>query len=243
MKSFHVLLLLTGFSLHCFNAAAQADYIDEETSAPYGFMDMEFYANYIRYEGYSISNINVTKGVASGYGGGLEGHFPFVYLLAHKNEHRFRIADDIVLGFSVTPGVGVSVNYGLGIQTVYRINEAFDIGAKYYPIYFRGDKNTNMGHTYGSAYALHARIERFYVDYRIIPEVINAHLESTGINLLSLKYLYTPITSNKSYCLSVAFGWANYKQAGYSASPIVQQEFNSKTFKWNTVKLGWGIYF
>jgi hypothetical protein len=94
-----------------------------------------------------------------------------------------------------------------------------------------------MGHTFGSAYAFHARVERFFIDYRLVPEVIDSHLESTGINLLSVKYLYTPVTSKKSYYLSLAYGWANYKNTGYfSSAPIAP-------FKWNTVQLSWGIYF
>jgi hypothetical protein len=241
MKTLIVLILVATFSLNYFNAYAQADFIDEETSAPYGFLDTEFYANYIRYEGYSISNINVTKGVAAGFGGGLEVHFPLIYMFAHQNKHRFRIADDIVIGGSYTSAVGASINYGLGIQTVYRINETFDIGVKYYPIFYRSD--ANMGHTNGSAYALHARISRFFVDYRIIPEVIDSHLESTGINFLSVKYLYTPITSEKFYYLSLTYGWDNYKNTGYSSTPSVQEEFNGKTFRWNTMRFSWGIYF
>jgi len=244
MKTFKVLLFLACFGLNYYSVTAQADFINEETSAPYGFLDMGFFVNNIRYEGYTIA-ANEVDIVRSGFGGGLEGHFPLIYLFAHKNKHRFRIADDIVIGASLNPGIeggskstraGFSAVYGLGLQSVYRINKTFDVGLKYYPVFFRGD--AQMGHTYGTAFAFHARVARFYVDYRIIPEVLESHLESTGINLLSVKYLYTPISSKNSYYVSLSFGWDRYYRMGYANGV----NFVSP-FKWNTIQLNWGIYF
>jgi len=94
---------------------------------------------------------------------------------------------------STKSDVNAGITFYYGIQAVYRINNTFDIGVKYIPVYATGDNNvTNIGNTYG----LHARINRFYIDYRITPTAAytrskNADntFESNGAKYVCVKYV------------------------------------------------------
>jgi len=152
----------------------------------------------------------------TGIGAGIDVRFPILYALIHKNTKRLRVADDFGLGtFLSTNKITMKdaltdtdlkydqnksskspVNYGItfyyGIQAVYRISNTVDIGLRFIPLYGTGDsKITNTGTTFG----LHARINRFYIDYRITPSASytrskNAEntFESNGAKYVCVKY-------------------------------------------------------
>ena len=208
----------------------------------------------------------------TGIGGGFDVTIPLIYAFIHKNKSRLRIADDFGFGTFLSSNSVVikdaltdteikfdkdkssrsSVNVGLtfyyGIQAVYRINNMFDIGVKYIPLYATGDENvTNIGKTYG----LHARIKSFYIDYRTTPTASytrskNADntFESNGAKYVSIKYLL-PNTRNNKYFFASLNSYSYQKNDPYGNGgtfiPAGYENFESGKNRSNIFRIGMGL--
>ena len=107
-----IIIYCTFFS---FQGFSQDDYISEDI-VPYGFLDMAIpisythsskceYGSYTEnnpnYAGLTIINANLAKISSTSIGSGISLHAPFLYLIFSSDKSRFRIADDIVLGFTL----------------------------------------------------------------------------------------------------------------------------------------------
>jgi len=164
----------------------------------------------------SIEARGVNEKIYTGIGAGLDVRLALLYTFIHQNKSRLRIADDFGFGtfmssshlkvkdaltnqkiepeYNGPNSATVKLDWGLtfyyGVQVVYRINNTFDAGIKWLPLFTTGSSRIkNSGTTYG----LHLRAKRFYVDYRLTPYKVTKYYkydyESNGGKFISVKYL------------------------------------------------------
>lgn len=193
----------------------------------------------------------------TGIGAGLDFHSSLIYLVVHQNKHRFRIADDFGFGTYLTsysrtvkndstkqtiypiypntrgysnPKKSGAIIFYIGIQAVYRINQNWDIGLKYHPVFLHFD--FHIGGAMGSEYGLHVRYKRLFIDYKITPR--NTFMPDSEYNQLNLKYLIrAPASDKKNIYLSAYWG--------YRYTPSEFKYDKPPNTIWSLIKIGFGF--
>jgi hypothetical protein len=214
-----------------------------------------------------IPYTDVVKTTLTGIGAGIDLHVPFIYLFVHQNKSRFRIADDLGLGtylssntlkrtneltkesipayaFNTMPSINGSIIFYLGVQGCFRINETFDIGARFTPLFLYYDFQN--GTVYAPTYGLHLRVKRFFIDYRITPDKSKDHTSSTGFSCAGVKYLIHPSGGKKlGTYVSASLTFMHYKASVFHGAPppIEYSNYKTKFDNWNTLRLGYGLLF
>jgi hypothetical protein len=263
----------------------EGTYIDQE-KIPYGFLQLNMGLTYshfkdYQYESYTMDgpdpyNANLispipyttlNKITTFGMGGGLEGHFPLIYLIFHNKERRFRVADDIGLGTYLITNkitrknvltnqkliltergnskIDGSIIFYAGIHAVFRINKTFDIGATYYPVFLHYDFY-NPG-AFGQTFGFTARIQRLYVDCRITKRKDNNMIVNKGLRTATLRYSIRPFDSDKNpsflFLTYTSFVFQNNIFPEGTTRPAGYENYKLKNSNWTLIECGWGMGF
>lgn len=254
-----------------------------EENIPYGVGEMNIPLSFtqskeVEYGTYSIPNPNPAASSMQPYleygnlaivknfsiGTGADLHLPLIYILASKDKSRFRLADDIGLGFTLgsntvirkdyftgeklpetvtKSAVGGSLAFWAGAQAFYRINKLVDVGLKYYPYYIYFGLAPSGG-AFNKGYGLHTRIGKTYLDYLYIPpkKVDNTHPVTHNFKIKYLLKKRNFIFINVMYNRTTGPFKINAKLPP-SGLPQEMGAVGNVPTTWRVYQFGWGILF
>lgn len=254
-----------------------------EEKIPYGVGEMNIPLSFmqskeVEYGTYSIPNPNPAASSMQPYleygnlanvknfsiGTGADIHLPLIYLLISKDKSRFRIADDIGLGFTLgsntvirkdyftgeklpetvsKSAVGGSIAFWAGAQAFYRINNLLDVGLKYYPYYVYFGLAPSGGAVI-KGYGLHTRIAKIYLDYLYISpkKIDNTHPVTHNFKIKYLLKKRNFVFINVMYNRTIGpFKMTAQLPLGGLPQDIVAVKNVPAT--WRVYQIGWGIMF
>lgn len=219
----------------------------------------------------SIGGKGVNEKTYTGIGAGIDARLPFLYALFNKNRSRLRVADDFGLGtFLTTNRLSVKdapskqkiepeylnnvvpVDFGLtfyyGLQAIYRINNTFDFGVKYLPIFTTGNSRVSI---INATWGLHLRVHQFYIDFRQTPYKLSKFNEgdydTKGGKFISIKYL---LPSNFTFrdrgyvfasLQSFTYQSKDLYQTGNTFIPTGFENYVQEKNHFNVFKIGIGL--
>lgn len=206
----------------------------------------------------TIGKVNQTV-----FGAGLEVRLGLLYLFLSQDKHRFRIADSEIVGFVFggnkekrfdyatgqkigLPGglyspnvIGGSYVFAAGLRAVYRISNALDVGACYYPFYFNIDIgatiNGNTTGAYLQGFGGHLRAGKVYLDILQIklPSKITDRPDHGATYIGTCKYLYNEKWRFLSFSML-------YQQSKTNVEGTDKGQYPQK---WWVCQVGWGMMF
>jgi hypothetical protein len=289
LKKSGILLIFLTASFNIFAQSGSSDDYVDEGKIPYGVGELNITGLYSSFKEYKLEDYTITgnnpyngspgasipqRGLVektrTGIGVGLDVHLPLIYILAHKNKSRLRLADDFGLGtyltsnsrsvksaltgetinpeyltkYNTNPPINGGLLFVAGIQVFYRVNKLIDIGAKYYPYFLHYDFSVNS--IFGPTYGLHARIQRCYLDWRVtVPKIDNNIHSQHALNNFSVKYLLN--SSSSSFLMaSLITDFYTDPIYGVSTGSYIAPEYRNYVLpsnKWIIVQAGWGLLF
>ena len=263
------------------NLLAQEESKFSQEIIPYGVGGMNITLSFMRsmryeYGSYSELNSNPASQSFNSYfeyanlakltqfniGTGADVHLPLIYLFVCKDKSRFRVADDVGLGFIIGSNsvkrkdyftgeklpetttysaAGGSIAFWAGIQTFYRINQTLDVGVKFYPYYLYWGLAPEGG-TSGTGYGLHTRIKKIYVDLLFVKSKNSDFLHPNLTYNFSIKYLY----KKRSFLtINYMFNHDSGHLSITTSASVTPEIAAVKTVprNWALYQIGWGILF